>query len=157
MNSYDNSNSKKFSKILVAIDGSQDSFKAADCALDMAKKFDAQVLAVTVTYIPAKNNLSHKQVLSKALVEDGNKDMKNSELWFDNFVQKASTDKVDLKTELLNSTRPVDYVILEYAEEKGVDLIVLGTKGRTGFKRLLLGSVASSVSTYAHCPVLIVK
>jgi nucleotide-binding universal stress UspA family protein len=90
-------------------------------------------------------------------VEDGNKDMKNSEQWFDNFVQKASEYNVNLKTELLNSTRPVDYVLLEFAEENGIDLIVMGTKGRTGFKKLLLGSVASSVSTYAHCPVLIVK
>jgi nucleotide-binding universal stress UspA family protein len=50
-----------------------------------------------------------------------------------------------LKTELINSARPVDYVILEYAEEqkKKIDLIVVGTKGTTGFKKLLLGSVAS--------------
>jgi nucleotide-binding universal stress UspA family protein len=46
---------------------------------------------------------------------------------------------------------------LEYAEEENIDLIVLGTKGRSGFKKLLLGSVASGVVTYAHCPVLVVK
>jgi nucleotide-binding universal stress UspA family protein len=48
-------------------------------------------------------------------------------------------------------------VILEFAEEQNVDLIVVGTKGRTGFKKLLLGSTATSVVTYAHCPVLVVK
>lgn len=148
---------KKFSKILVAIDGSKHSFQAAEYAIDLAKKFDAELFAVTVTYIPASDNLSHKQVLSKSLVEDSNNYMKDSEQWFDEFVQKASVYKVNLKTELLNSTRPVDYVLLEFAEENGIDLIVLGTKGRTGFKKLLLGSVASSVSTYAHCPVMIVK
>ena len=37
------------------------------------------------------------------------------------------------------------------------DLIVLGTRGRSGFKRILLGSVASGVITYAHCPVMVVK
>jgi nucleotide-binding universal stress UspA family protein len=157
MNSDSNSSVKRFGKILIAIDGSEHSFQAAEYALDLAKKFEAQLYAVTVTYIPASENLSHKQVLSKSLVEDGNKDMKNSEQWFDNFVQKASEYNVNLKTELLNSTRPVDYVLLEFAEENGIDLIVMGTKGRTGFKKLLLGSVASSVSTYAHCPVLIVK
>jgi nucleotide-binding universal stress UspA family protein len=46
---------------------------------------------------------------------------------------------------------------LEYAEKENIDLIVLGTKGRSGFKKLLLGSVASGVVTYAHCPVLVVK
>ena len=62
-----------------------------------------------------------------------------------------------MKTELINSHRPVDYVILEYAEEKNIDLIVVGTRGTSGFKRLLLGSVASSVVSYAHCPVMVVK
>ena len=47
--------------------------------------------------------------------------------------------------------------IVNYAENTGVDLIVVGTRGRSGFKRLLLGSVASDVVTYAHCPVLVVK
>ena len=47
--------------------------------------------------------------------------------------------------------------ILDYAEENNFDLIVIGTRGRSGFKRLLLGSVASHVITYAHCPVLVVK
>ena len=46
---------------------------------------------------------------------------------------------------------------MEYAERNYIDLIVMGTRGKTGFKRLLLGSTASGVVTYAHCPVLIVK
>jgi nucleotide-binding universal stress UspA family protein len=62
-----------------------------------------------------------------------------------------------LKTELINSHEPVDYSILECADEKNIDLIVVGTRGRSGFKRLLLGSVASSVVSYAHCPVMVVK
>ena len=66
-------------------------------------------------------------------------------------------NNIQLRTELINSTRPVDYVILEYAEEKQIDLIVMGTRGRTGFKKLLLGSTASSVVTYAHCTVMVVK
>jgi nucleotide-binding universal stress UspA family protein len=46
---------------------------------------------------------------------------------------------------------------VEYAEEKKMDLIVIGSKGRSGIKRMLLGSIASGVVTYAHCPVLVVK
>jgi nucleotide-binding universal stress UspA family protein len=48
-------------------------------------------------------------------------------------------------------------MILEYAEEQKIDLIVVGTRGRTGFKKLLLGSIASSIVTYAHCHVIVVK
>lgn len=47
--------------------------------------------------------------------------------------------------------------IIDYAENNNVNLIVVGAKGRRGFKRLLLGSVASGVVTYAHCPVIVVK
>jgi Universal stress protein family len=47
--------------------------------------------------------------------------------------------------------------IVDYAEDKGIDLIVIGTRGKSGFKKMLLGSVASKVVTYAHCPVLVVK
>jgi hypothetical protein len=48
------------------------------------------------------------------------------------------------------------YVILEYAE-KNIDLIVIGTRGSSGFKKSLLGSIASSVVTYAHCLVMVMK
>ena len=47
--------------------------------------------------------------------------------------------------------------IVDYAEKNKVDLIVTGTKGRSGFTKLLLGSVASGVVTYASCPVMVVK
>ena len=47
--------------------------------------------------------------------------------------------------------------ILEYAEEAGVDLIVMGTHGRSGPGRLLLGSVAEEVTRHAHCPVLLMR
>jgi len=47
--------------------------------------------------------------------------------------------------------------IVNYAETEGVDLITIGTRGRTGIARMLLGSVASAVVTYAHCAVMIVK
>jgi len=47
--------------------------------------------------------------------------------------------------------------ILEYAENEKIDLIVVGTRGRSGIKQLLIGSVAEGVVTYAHCAVLVVK
>jgi nucleotide-binding universal stress UspA family protein len=47
--------------------------------------------------------------------------------------------------------------IIKYAKEKAVDLIVVGTKGRSGMGKALLGSVASKIVTYAPCSVLVVR
>jgi nucleotide-binding universal stress UspA family protein len=141
----------KFSKIMVAIDGSEHSLKAAEYALDVAKSFNAQLFAITVTSVPQSYHLKQEDVLG----ESG--EMVDSKAWLEKFSHEAKTDNIELKTELINSHRPVDYVILEYAEERNIDLIIVGTRGRSGFKRLLLGSVASSVITYAHCPVMVVK
>jgi hypothetical protein len=58
---------------------------------------------------------------------------------------------------LIGIYKPEINQTLEYAEENNIDLIVVGTRGRSGFKKLLLGSIASSVVTCAHCPVMVVK
>ena len=65
-------------------------------------------------------------------------------------------DTIKLRTELIASPSIVGGVV-DFAEKEKVDLIVVGTKGRSGLKRLLLGSVAAGIINYAHCPVMIVK
>jgi nucleotide-binding universal stress UspA family protein len=65
--------------------------------------------------------------------------------------------EVKLMTEVIISSTTIAAEIVDYAQQQNVDLIVMGTKGRSGFKRLILGSTASGVVTYAHCPVLVVK
>jgi hypothetical protein len=55
------------------------------------------------------------------------------------------------------TAKSVYAAIIDYAEKENVDLIVIGTKGKTGLKRMLLGSVATGVGTYATCPVLVVR
>ncbi len=69
---------------------------------------------------------------------------------------KANEKNIQIKTQIISS-KNISGGILDYAEENNVGLIVIGTIGRSGFKKLLLGSVASHVVTYAHCPVLVVK
>jgi nucleotide-binding universal stress UspA family protein len=144
-----------FSKILVAIDGSEHSFKAADYALNLAKLYGAQIYAITVTSIPESYNIKEEDILNKS--RKSSSGMEDAKSWLDNFNNQAKENNIQLYIELINSTRPVDYVILEYAEEKQIDLIVMGTRGRTGFKKLLLGSIASSVVTFAHCTVMVIK
>lgn len=140
---------------MVAIDGSEQSFKAAEYALDVAKSFGARLYAVTVTSVPESYHLKQEDVLKES--GEMADSMNDAKTWFEKFNHAAKLDNIELKTELINSHRPVDYVILEYAEEKNIDLIVIGTRGRSRFKKLLLGSIASSVVTYAHCTVMVIK
>ena len=128
---------EKFSKILVAVDGSETSIKAAGYAIAAAKKDNAQLTALTVT---VKEN-----------------DKVEAQQWFDKIRKKAEENNVQLKTEIIDIPMSVEGAIVNYAERENVDLIVIGTRGRSGITRMLLGSVASEVVTYAHCPVMVVK
>ncbi|HEY6668161.1 MAG TPA: universal stress protein [Candidatus Nitrosopolaris sp.] len=146
---------QKFSKILVALDGSEASMDAASYAISMAKKDDAQLIGLTVSHLPLSSyGLAVPQDNLKQAKE---KEMVESKKWFDRFVQTAEEHHVRLRTELIDSQMSVEASIVEFAESENIDLIVLGTRGRSGFKKLLLGSVASGVVNYATCPVLVVK
>lgn len=145
----------KFSRIIVAIDGSEHSIRAAEYALNLAKTYGAELNAVTVTHVPESYHLKQEEVFGHSSGTSGSSE--DAKRWFEMFNEKAKENNVKLKTELISSHRPVDYVLVECAEKENIDLIVLGTRGMSGFKKLLLGSVASGVVTYAHCPVLVVK
>ncbi|MGA7977566.1 MAG: universal stress protein [Nitrososphaeraceae archaeon] len=71
--------------------------------------------------------------------------------------QKAFKNNIDIKTDIIIGKTSVVKSIVEYAEEHKIDLIVVGTRGMSGIKKMLLGSTASGVVTYAHCPVTVVK
>lgn len=73
--------------------------------------------------------------------------------------EKVEKLGVQAKTEVIMAPQTTNIVaaIVKYAEDEKVDSIVVGTRGRSGMTRTLLGSVASGVVTYAHCPVLVVK
>jgi nucleotide-binding universal stress UspA family protein len=62
-----------------------------------------------------------------------------------------------INTEMVETSVSAADEIIRYAQEKGVDLIVVGTKGRSGMSKALLGSVASKVVTYSPCSVLVVR
>jgi nucleotide-binding universal stress UspA family protein len=72
-------------------------------------------------------------------------------------MEKAKEMDVNLQTDIIVATRSVASEIVDYADKLDADLIIAGTRGRSGLKRILLGSVASEILRYADCPVLIVK
>ncbi|HET7148765.1 MAG TPA: universal stress protein [Candidatus Nitrosopolaris sp.] len=158
----------KLSKILVAIDGSEQSMHAADYAIDMATKYNAELIAIHVvsakllgfeyTPQPMLFNLPATPNTVNNITETSKRE---AERWLDRIKQQLlehGPKKVKLKTEVIIAIKPlIAGEIVDYAQQENVDLIVIGTKGRSGFKRLLLGSVALGVVTYAHCPVMVTK
>jgi nucleotide-binding universal stress UspA family protein len=154
--------SGKFSKILVTVDGSNESMDAADYAIAMAKKEDnnSQLIALHVLFSQLGYAYSTNLfgLVTPSSINELLKDAKHeAQQWFDKIKEKMYENDIQLKTEVVVSSTSVVAAIVDYAEHENVDLIVIGSRGRSGFKKLLLGSTASGVVTYATCPVLVVK
>jgi nucleotide-binding universal stress UspA family protein len=66
-------------------------------------------------------------------------------------------DSHDMKTEIFIDVKSIIQSIVEYASRTDIDLIVVGTNGRSGLKKFLMGSVANGIVERAHCPVLVVR
>jgi nucleotide-binding universal stress UspA family protein len=153
----------KFSKILITVDGSEESMNAADYAIAMAKKEDndAQLIALHVLFsqIGYAYSTNIFGLVTPSSINELLQDAKHeAQQWFDKIKEKMYENRdVQLKTEVVVSPTSVVGAIVDYAERENVDLIVIGSRGTSGFKKLLLGSTASGVITYATCPVLVVK
>ena len=143
-----------FKHILVPVDGSATSLSAVSKAAELAKAFGSQVTAVYVldpypfTGVGADFAYGQAQYLSAATaeankaLEDVNKAMENS--------------GVTVKT-LIGEGHAVHEGIVRVGENIGADLIVMGSHGRRGLEKLVLGSVAQRVLQTAHVPVLVVR
>jgi nucleotide-binding universal stress UspA family protein len=143
-------------KILVAVDGSNPSFNASTYAIEMAKRNDAELIVLNIVSPTPYSQFEYDNIGRMEEIERIDKENAQQQI-VDKVKQKATEKKVNVKTDVLIKYTSVVKEIVEYAEEMNVDMIVIGSKGMTGFKKLLLGSVASGVVKYSHCPVLVVK
>ncbi|GBC73028.1 Universal stress protein [archaeon HR04] len=138
-------------KILVAIDGSEQSFKAARYAVEMARRLDASIILLHVVSIPQfPHHLG-------SLDEYYRKVEREVDGWFTMISNLDESKGVNISRKIIHSHTSVVESIVEYADEESVDLIVVGTRGRSRFVRAILGSVAQGVIAYARCPVLVVR
>ena len=150
---------QKISKIIVPIDGSKNSMEAADYAVKMAEKYGSEVSVVHVVNIDqylqslGLYRLSYPDPIKKKIEEA----KVEAQKWFTAITEKAEQRKIRVKTDVVDSPMSVVAAVVNYAEREKADLIVIGTRGRSGISKMLLGSVASGVVTYAPCPVLVVR
>lgn len=150
---------QEISKIVVPIDGSKNSMEAADYALKMAQKYGSQVAFVHVVNIDQNLQLLGIYRLSypdpiKKKVEEARAE---AQKWLTEIIRNAEQRRVPIKTDVIDSPMSVVAALVNYAEKEKADLIVIATRGRSGISKMLLGSVASGVVTYAPCPVLVVR
>ena len=139
--------------ILVPFDGSAYSVKAFNAALDIAKKHDAKISVLTCL---EKENLGawyvDKRVNKKII-----KDAKKFAIGFLSKLEKTAKGSGVLLSVHVLETKSISKQIVDFANSKKIDLIVIGSHGQSGFNRFLLGSVSNAVSLSAKCPVLIIK
>jgi nucleotide-binding universal stress UspA family protein len=146
-----------YKKILVALDGSSHSLKASEAAIELAKKFDAELQLLTVTrpykvspklrqYLEAENLLGEPKYvmdsMTNAIITEA----------------KALADKAKLKKVKaeVREGKPAR-TIIDYAHTNDIDLVVLGSRGVGEVESALLGSVSQKVSLLSECAVIIIR
>ena len=143
-----------YQNILVPVDGSETSYTAVAQAAELAKAFGGKITVVQVLaldpYIAAEY-ISANQ--TNDLIERARTSVLKT---LEEAAAKFSDLGIPVEAKLLEG-QVVHREIIREAETSKADLIVIGSHGRTGLKRLFLGSVAQSVLGEAHIPVLVVR
>jgi nucleotide-binding universal stress UspA family protein len=147
-----------FKRILVAVDGSDNAGRAARVAVTLAKKFGVELIVSHVIPTPshmlAQPSMGTSGVALRNYFAMARDDAKKL---VDEVVRRAEADGVKATGVVRENVFSVVEAIVKLAEEKNVDLIVIGTRGLTGFRKLLIGSVSSGVISHAHCSLLLVR
>jgi len=143
-----------FKNILIPWDGSKPSLHAFKIALDMAKKYDSKITVLHCIDGGAYTGSWYvDSMYSKAIIK---KQTKIAEEEIDKLDLQAKNANISMSSHVLVVDSIVKQIVA-YAKSKKIDLVVMGSHGRTGWNKVLLGSVANGVSQNIHCPMLIVK
>ena len=139
---------KTIKKILVPMDGSSGSFRALDEAIYLAQQLGAQITGVYVLHVAYDNpDLIH--------IPETQNHLKKVEKFLENAKKLVIKNKITFKKETLFGHESKK--IIDFAQKEKFDLIVIGSRGLSPLKRMILGSVANSVVNKSKIPVLVVK
>jgi nucleotide-binding universal stress UspA family protein len=136
-----------WNKILLPTDGSKWSEAAAGHAIDFAKSYGGELKAVSVVDVTEEFSVQAPDIVEK-LVQNCKAVLE---------VVRKKAEAAGVKVETFIREGESHEVITGLATEVGADIIVMGSHGRTGLKRLLMGSVTEKVIGHATCPVLVVR
>src|SRR5215207_1653694 len=148
-------------RILLATDGSEDAAFAARTALNLANKTGSELHVVYVEEVPRRLSSSETTSLEELVDAAFEEQMRQqaqaaaSQL-LEEQVQKIREAGGEIAQAYPRIGRPYAEIV-HLAEELGVGMVVVGSRGEGGVRRALMGSVADSVVRNAHCPVLVVR
>ena len=140
-----------FRRILVATDFAESAERALNCAVQLARRHSAELILLHVYMdLPTYPEITAGQV--EAIYEEQRR-------WIEDALERRARAArgEGLLARAVLKTGPAASTIAETAADEHVDLIVVGTHGRSGLDRLIVGSVAERVVRLASCPVLVVK
>jgi nucleotide-binding universal stress UspA family protein len=145
-----------YQNILVPLDGSD----LAECTLSHVESLIKDGVAVGVTLLNIiKFDIPWADMYDEKPF-DINKTRKlllaSSRKYLTKVASRLRSKGITVKTKALEANRPAQ-TIIDYARKEGMDLIVMSTHGHTGFKKLLMGSVAFGVLHESHVPVLLIR
>ena len=140
-----------FTKILVPVDGSDNSYKALEAALVLSEKLGSNISVVKVMEQVPITHIESEKLLNE-LLEAYKKE--NQEI-LSKCSDIARQKGIAIKTVLLQGN-PAP-VILDYSKKENFDLVIMGSRGMGKFKELILGSVSSKIVHHSPCAIMIIK
>ncbi len=136
--------------ILVPYDFTSFADVAFEKAIEIGEKFNSKIILLTII----GNDVDTSGMSLSRAQEAYDETEKQAEENLNKI--KKSINNMDISVKIIHNPSTIDG-ILSFVDKNSIDLIVMGSHGRSGFKKLVLGSVASAIITKARCPVLTVK
>ena len=136
-------------KILVPIDGSPNSVRGLEKAIEFARKTDSTITLLHIAILPPVHVVSHLDKVKRSLAKKAHKFIKDAE-------DRCINENITSTTKLIYGSDP-PYDIEQFARKYKHDMIVVGAKGKSTLKRLFLGSVSSYLVQTTKTPVTVIK
>lgn len=159
---------KIFKRMLIALDQSEQSNNMMSYGGTIAARYKADLILLHI--LPSEmryedddvvdevsNNILPSYVPSPLSVKSAEAAYLQAYKWLESMALSTRNKNINTKIEVLIALDSISAEILKYLEKNEIDLTVIGSKGKTGTERVLLGSVASHIVTHAKCPVLVVR
>jgi nucleotide-binding universal stress UspA family protein len=152
--------SSGFRRIVVAYDGSEFAKRALRVAESLAKQYDSSLIIVQVIadegYLLASSSIGPGvQTINPLEVVEATKAAAEKELL--KIVRSMKRRNIDARAVVRDGVLSVVNELAEFASTEGAELLVVGTRGLGGLKKLLMGSVSEGLVTHANCSVLVVR